>query len=79
MSVLYFSFGGVGFGFELGPVRSALRDAGSHIRLSDRCPLAKHRERRDIFATGEYPANSLTFIGHPQGVSFFVLVGQSPI
>ena len=52
------SFGGVGFGFELGPVRSALRDAGSHIRLSNRCPLARYRERRDIFAIGEYPAKT---------------------
>ena len=68
--VLFFSFGGVGFGFELGPVRFALRDAGAHIRLSNRCPLVRYRERRDIFAIGEYPACSLTFIGHPQGVSF---------
>ena len=25
-------------------------ESGSHIRLSDRCPLARHRERRDVFA-----------------------------
>ena len=27
----FFSFGCVGFGFELGPVRFALRDAGAHM------------------------------------------------
>ena len=30
-------------------------ESGPHIRLSDRCPLARHRERRDIFAKGEIP------------------------
>jgi hypothetical protein len=35
--------------------KRSVAESGSHIRLSDRCPLARHRERRDIFAKGEIP------------------------
>ena len=35
--------------------KRSVAESGSHIRLSERCPLARHRERRDIFAKGEIP------------------------
>ena len=38
-------------------------ESSSHIRLSDRCPLARLRERRDIFAIGEYLGGSLSLLG----------------
>ena len=37
------------------PRAKGVAESGPHIRLSDRCPLARHRERRDIFAKGEIP------------------------
>ena len=36
--------------------RAKHKESGSHIRLFNRCPLARRRKRRDIFAIGEYPA-----------------------
>lgn len=51
-----FCFGGAQPQFETVLQTVGEAESGSHIRLSDRCPLARHRERRDIFATGEYPA-----------------------
>ena len=38
-------------------------ESRSHIRLSDRCPLARLRERRDIFAAGEYLGGSVSLPG----------------
>ena len=50
------------------PCTFGATESGSHIRLSDRCPLARHRERRDIFTLCVNTRQKL--IRHPQGVSF---------
>ena len=54
--VLCFFFGCVGFGFELGSVRYAQRDAGAHTPSEDRQACLSGAGRGYLHALREYPA-----------------------
>ena len=64
----FLSFGCVGFGFELGSVRYAQRDAGAHTPSEDRQACLSGAGRGYLHALREYPAKTHfdEFLSKPQ-------------